>query len=113
MRTVTLGIASHEAAKKRALRAFEGEFQGTFITFDSPFVLFQVLSGERWELLEMMTGSGPMTVREVASRLGRAVQGVKEDIHALLKAGILQKTVEGLIEFPFDAVHVDFMLKAA
>jgi len=34
-------------------------------------------------------------------------------VHALLKAGILQKTDKGLIEFPFDTVHVDFALKAA
>jgi len=34
-------------------------------------------------------------------------------VHVLLNAGILQKTDKGLIVFPFDAVHVDFMLKAA
>jgi hypothetical protein len=32
-------------------------------------------------------------------------------VHALLKTGILQKTGTGLIEFPFDAAHVDFTLK--
>jgi hypothetical protein len=32
-------------------------------------------------------------------------------VHALLKTGILQKTGTGLIEFPFDTVHVDFTLK--
>jgi len=30
-----------------------------------------------------------------------------------LKAGLLQKNEKGRIIFPFDAVHVDFMLKAA
>jgi hypothetical protein len=30
-----------------------------------------------------------------------------------LKAGILQKTEKGQIIFPYDAVHVDFVLKAA
>jgi hypothetical protein len=34
-------------------------------------------------------------------------------VYALLKTGILQKTDTCLIEFPFDAVHVDFTLKAA
>jgi len=38
---------------------------------------------------------------------------VHRDVHILLNAGILQKTDKGLIEFPFEAVHVDFMLKAA
>ncbi|MCP4578816.1 MAG: transcriptional regulator, partial [Deltaproteobacteria bacterium] len=41
------------------------------------------------------------------------VKAVHGDIHVLLNAGILQKTKKGQIEFPFDAVHVDFMLQAA
>jgi hypothetical protein len=39
------------------------------------------------------------------------VKAVHGDVQALLKAGILQKTEKGLIVFPFDTVHVDFMLK--
>ena len=61
----------------------------------------------------MMTGAGPMTIREAARRLGRDVKAVHGDVHALLNTGILQKTDNGLIEFPFDAIHVDFTLKAA
>jgi len=38
---------------------------------------------------------------------------VHGDVHALLNAGLLQKTDDGRILFPFDAVHVDFLLKAA
>ena len=30
-----------------------------------------------------------------------------------LAAGVLRKTADEKIEFPFDAVHVDFVLKAA
>jgi hypothetical protein len=42
--------------------------------------------------------------------MSKAVHG---DVHALLKAGILQKEEDGRIVFPFDAVHVSFMLSAA
>jgi hypothetical protein len=38
---------------------------------------------------------------------------VHGDVHALLNAGILQKTEVGSIIFPFDAVRVDIMLHAA
>jgi len=113
MRTVTLEVASREKINRRFLRAFDGEPQGTFISFESPELLFKVISGKRWDLLKVMTGAGPMTIREAARRLQRDVKGVHGDIQALLKAGILQKTDKGLIVFPFDAVHVDFMLKAA
>lgn len=113
MRTVTLEISSRENINKRFLKAVEGDPQGTFISFESPALLFKVLSGKRWELLKIMTGAEPMTIREAARRMGRDVKAVHKDVHALLDAGLLQKTDTGRIVFPFDVVHVDFMLKAA
>jgi predicted transcriptional regulator len=113
MRTVTLVVSSREKTKRRFLQAFEGESQGAFISFESPSLLFKVLTAKRWELVKVMTSAGPITIREAARRLGRDVKAVHGDVHALLNAGILQKTDNGRIEFPFDAVHVDFMLKAA
>ncbi len=113
MRSITLVISSRESTSRRFLRSFEGEQQGTFISFDSPALLFKVLTGKRWELLKLRTGAGPITIREAARRSGRDVKAVHTDVHALLNTGILQKTDKGLIDFPFDAVHMDFTLKAA
>jgi len=113
MRTVTLEVSSREKIGQRFLRAFEGEAQGEFISFESPELLFKVISGKRWDLLKVLTGAGPITIRESARRSGRDVKAVHGDVQALLKAGILQKTDKGKILFPYDVVHVDFMLKAA
>ena len=89
MRTVVLTISSRQETDRRFLRAFEGEPQGTFISFESPVLLFKVLTGKRWELLNMMTGAGPMTIREAARRLGRDVKAVHGDVRALLNTGRL------------------------
>jgi len=113
MRIVTLDVSARESVNNRFLRAFEGEAQGDVISFESPALLFKVLSGKRWEVMNVMTGSGAMTIRELARRLGKDVKAVHGDVHALLNAGILQKTDTGQIIFPFDALHVDFMLKDA
>lgn len=113
MNTVTLRIASREQSNQRFLQAFAGEEQGASLSFSSPELLFQVISGKRWQLLKMMTGAGPMTIREAARRLQRDVKGVHGDVQTLLKAGLVRKTAKGLIVFPFDAVHVDFLLQAA
>jgi len=110
MHTVTLRIASREKVNKRFLEAFKGKQQGSFISFESPAVLFKVISGHRWELLKMMTGARAMSIREASRRLERDVKAVHGDVSALLKAGILHKTDDGQIEFPFDAIHVDFMM---
>ncbi len=113
MNSVTLEVSSREKIDNRFLRAFEGEPQGQFISFESPELLFKVISGKRWELLKIMTGAGPMTIREASRRMHRDVKAVHGDVHALLNAGLLQKTEKGQIVFPYDAVHVDFMLNAA
>ena len=112
MRSVTLEVCSREKIDQRFLRAFEGEPHGEFISFESPELLFKVISGKRWELLKVMTGAGPMTIREAARRMKRDVKAVHGDVQALLNAGLLQKTDTGKIVFPYDAVHVDFILKA-
>jgi len=71
-----------------------------------------VLTAKRWELLRAMTGEGPMTIREAARRVARDVKAVHGDVRALVD-GIVDKTEQGRIVFPFDALRVDFMLRAA
>ncbi|MFY9316094.1 MAG: DNA-binding protein [Burkholderiales bacterium] len=99
--------------KQRALEAFSGKRRRTHISFASADLLWKVLTTKRWDLLKAMTGGDAMTLREAARRAGRDVKAVHGDVRALLAAGVLRKNAEGKIEFPFDAVHVDFVLKAA
>ena len=54
-----------------------------------------------------------MSIREAARRTGRDVKAVHGDVTALLNAGLLSKTDDEQIVFPYDAIHVDFLLKAA
>jgi predicted transcriptional regulator len=112
MKVVTLQVASLDEVKQRAQDAFRGRKQGARITFASPELLFKLLTAKRWELIRTMTGAGPLTIREAARRVNRDVKAVHGDVHALLKAGVLQKT-DGRIVFPFDAVRVDVTLRAA
>jgi predicted transcriptional regulator len=113
MTTVTLSVASREDVTRRALAAFEGQAQGAHISFASVELLWQTLTTKRWEILKAMTGQGPLTIREVARRVERDVKAVHGDIHTLLDAGVIERTDEGLVVFPYDAVHVDFIVKAA
>jgi predicted transcriptional regulator len=54
-----------------------------------------------------------MTVRGLARAVGRDVKAVHGDVGALLAAGVIERTPDKRIVFPYDAVHVDFMLRAA
>lgn len=48
-----------------------------------------------------------------ARMVGRDVEAVHGDVKALLNAGVLDRTEYRRIVFPFDAVKVEFLLKAA
>ena len=48
-----------------------------------------------------------------ARRVARDVKAVHGDVTALIKAGVINKTEDGKVEFPYDRVHVDFEIKAA
>ena len=113
MKTVTLSVANRQAVRQRTLDALSGKRRGAHISFASADLLWKVLTAKRWELLKAMAGGGAMTLREAARRAQRDVKGVHGDVHALLAAGVLRKNAQGKIEFPFEAVHVDFVLKAA
>lgn len=113
MRKVTLEVASRETVNRRFRNALAGKAQGARLSFGSPALLIKVLSGRRWDLLKVMTGAGPMTIREAARRMERDVKGVHADVHTLLAAGLLRKTEDDRIVFPYDAIRVDFTLRAA
>ena len=113
MNVVTLSVSSIEDTKRRMAAAFRGERQGSYITFASVELLWKVLTAKRWELLKAMAGQGSMTIREAARRVGRDVKAVHGDVHVLLASGVLDRAEDGGIVFPYDAVHVDFTVKAA
>ena len=82
------------------------------IAFDSPELLWKVLTVERWELLKALCGAGRITIREAAKRVGRGVKTVRADAMALGLAGIVDYGADR-VRFPFDRVKVEFMLEAA
>lgn len=113
MKTVTLEVASRAEVTRRALDAFRGKRQGARISFATPELLWRVLTAKRWEILKAMASQGPLTIREVARRVERDVKGVHNDVHKLLDAGVLEKTETNRVTFPFDAIRVEFTLRAA
>jgi predicted transcriptional regulator len=108
MNIVTIEVSSLEKTRNRLRSAFNGKPQGNFISFTTPEALWKTFTPKRWEVIREMAGAGPMAIRELARRLKRDVRAVHSDVHALLNCGILDKTADGKIEFPYDAVHIDF-----
>jgi predicted transcriptional regulator len=60
-------------------------------------------------MLRIMTGQGEMSVRAIAFGVGRALNAVENDPTALVDAGLIERTADGVV-FAYDAVHVELTL---
>lgn len=111
--TVTIGVASRDDINARFMRAMTtGKRAAPFIGFVDERALWSTLTPLRWDILKVMTGAGSLALREIARRVGRDVRGVHTDVHSLLAVGLIERDDAGF-RFPYDAIHVDFVLKVA
>jgi len=113
LNSVKIGVATVDAVNERARAAFRGEPQGCRISFATAELMWKTLAPPRWNIVETMTGAGPMSIREVARRVGRDVKAVHGDVKKLIDNGVLDRTQDGKVVFPYDAVHVDFTITKA
>jgi predicted transcriptional regulator len=115
MNTVILEVKSPKDAMAGFSQAWKtGRRQkASRISFASPELLWKVLTAKRWELLKALCGAGPVSIREAARRVERDVKGVHGDVIALIESGLLNRTKTGGVEFPYDAIKVEFFLQAA
>ena len=115
MKTVTLDVRDPGEAMKDLVRVWKtGKVEKSArISFASPELLWKVLTAKRWPLLKALCGTGPVSIREAARRVGRDVKAIHSDITALLNAGVLDRSANGGVVFPYEAVKVEFLLRAA
>ena len=115
MKTVTLDVRTPADSMADFTRVWKtGKPQKSArISFASPELLWRVLTAKRWELIKVLCGAGPVSIREAARRVERDVKAVHGDVTALLNAGVLDRTDKGRIIFPYEAVKVEFLLHAA
>jgi predicted transcriptional regulator len=115
MKTLVLDVATPTEAMAEFVKSWKTNQAepSARISFASPELLWKVLTAKRWALLKTLCGAGPMSIREAARRVGRDVKAVHRDVTALLDAGVLYRSDKGGIVFPFEAVKVEFLLRAA
>ena len=115
MKTVVLEVRSADASMAAFAQSWKAgrTERSARIVFSTPELLWQVLTAKRWELLKVLCGAGPMSIREASRRVGRDVKAVHADVSALLDAGVLDRAETGGIVFPFGAIKVEFLLEAA
>ena len=115
MKTVTLDVRAPKDAMSDFARTWKSRKPRPTarISFATPELLWKVLTTKRWELLKALCGAGPVSIREAARRVERDVKAVHGDVTALLAAGLLNRAEGRGVEFPYDAVKVEFLVIAA
>ena len=122
MKTVTLDVRAPSESMADLVRVWKTRKaeKSARISFATPELLWKVLTAKRWELLKVLFGAGPVSIREASRRVGRDVKAVHSDVTAvhsdvtaLLNAGVLDRVEGGGIIFPFEAVKVEFLLEVA
>ncbi|WP_407151259.1 hypothetical protein [Bradyrhizobium sp. ORS 86] len=78
MRTVILSVETQSDVMRRILASAHGQRKAgdDRISFESVSDLWRVLAPKRMEIVRVMTGTGPLTIWEVARRVDRDFKGV-------------------------------------
>ena len=114
MKTLRIRIESLDDVKGAVSRALntgtpEAEAGLSFASYED---MHRILSPKRLAIVRTMTGRPPTSIREIARLAGRDFKGVHTDVTALINAGVLDRGNDG-VEFPYEAIHVEFDIEAA
>ena len=98
--------AWNRAAEGRGYRPFR------ILSFADLPQLLKTLTPARWALLERLAGEGPVSVYQLAKRLGRDYQNVHTDVAQLVALELIQKNGRAQVAVAWDAVRAELRLAA-
>ena len=75
-------------------------------------LLTKNLTPARWDLMQQLKRTGPLTIFALAKLLERDYKNVHTDVAQLTALGLIQKTEENLVRVAWDVVRSEFRLSA-
>ena len=88
----------------RALRPLE------VLSFDGLPSLLRTLSPARWILLQRLSSEGPLSIYELARRLGRDYKNVHTDVTRLAAIGLIARQDDGRISVAWGLLRAELKL---
>ena len=71
-------------------------------------LLLKTLTPARWDLLDRLRAAGPLSIYELAKRLGRDYKNVHTDVTRLAQIGLIERAPDGAVSVPWDVVRGEF-----
>jgi predicted transcriptional regulator len=114
MNTLIIGNRTHEQRRAAIVRAVNtGEAEpAARLDFERLEDAWKLISEKRWGIIQVMTGAGPLSIREIARRVERDVRAVHSDVTLLHHSGVLDRTEDGRMVLPYDVIRLDFTFDA-
>lgn len=75
-------------------------------------LLAKTLTPARWQLLQRLKAAGPMTIFALTRLLERDYKNVHTDVARLLELNLVEKSLEGQVSVPWQAVRAELKLGA-
>lgn len=113
MTMLKIDVAGLDAVKASMKAAFRGDPQGCAYTFPNEETLLLTLTLNRWAIVKVLTGAGPLEMHELSRRLNRDTDSVQADAQVLVNCGLIDRTNEGQLHLPYDEVRLELIAKAA
>ena len=80
------------------------------IGFRSMAQFSAVFIPKRWELVEFLKASGPLTIYALAKRVQRHSRNVHKDVTALMQWTVIEKDAAGRVFVPWDEIDLPMSL---
>ena len=98
-----------EAAWNRATEGRAGAPLRVLTVASLPLLL-KTLTPARWQLIERLARDGPVSIYELAKRLGRDYKNVHTDVVRLAELGLIERRADGAVAAAWDAVRAELRL---
>ena len=102
-------LARFERVWKRAERGLTQRAE-VRLTFEDLPTLLRNLTPARWALLEALGRHGPLSINELAKRLGRNYKNVHTDVSRLLDLGLIERRTDQRVVVGWDTVTAEMRL---
>ena len=112
---VTVGESLREAGARAAATmkaiAHGEQVQPHFgVNFEQIGQMLATFTPKRWELIAALRQAGPLTVAELARRLGRDYKNVHTDVNQLIEWMAVERGDDGRVNVPWSEIVVDMKL---
>jgi predicted transcriptional regulator len=98
------------AVKQQLVDAAQGQPIDYHLGFESARALFSDLTPARLDLLDTLRRMGASSVYALAKTADRNYSNVHTDVTRLLELGLIERSDDGMVSVPFEAIEIRFPL---